>query len=63
MHCTLSHVGYNADVICLQEVDRKVFTKDFQPIFKAQGLEGFLKLKNGELGEGSATFYRKSKFK
>ncbi|KAK7795862.1 hypothetical protein U0070_014700 [Myodes glareolus] len=51
--------GYNADLICLQEVDRAVFTDSLVPALEAFGLEGVFRIKQHE---GLATFYRKSKF-
>uniref|UniRef100_A0A2I3HLH3 2',5'-phosphodiesterase 12 n=1 Tax=Nomascus leucogenys TaxID=61853 RepID=A0A2I3HLH3_NOMLE len=51
--------GYNADVICLQEVDCAVFSDSLVPALEAFGLEGVFRIKQHE---GLATFYRKSKF-
>ncbi|KAH0514874.1 2',5'-phosphodiesterase 12 [Microtus ochrogaster] len=51
--------GYNADLICLQEVDREVFSDSLVPALEAFGLEGVFRIKQHE---GLATFYRKSKF-
>nr|XP_004661365.1 2',5'-phosphodiesterase 12 [Jaculus jaculus] len=51
--------GYNADLICLQEVDRAVFADSLVPALEAFGLEGVFRIKQHE---GLATFYRKSKF-
>lgn len=31
-------LGYNADVICLQEVDGKAFTTYFQPLMSHAGI-------------------------
>ncbi|CAH1788073.1 unnamed protein product [Owenia fusiformis] len=55
--------GYNADVICLQEVDKKVFINELQPVLDIEGFDGMLKLKNGQVPEGSSIFYRRSKFR
>ncbi|CAI9718258.1 Hypothetical predicted protein [Octopus vulgaris] len=55
--------GYNADLICLQEVDKKVFEHDLLPDLSLSGFEGLLCLKAGQVPEGSATFFNKSKFK
>lgn len=52
--------GYNADLICLQEVDRAVFTDSLVPALEAFGLEGVFRIKQHE---GLATFYRTSKFR
>ena len=54
--------GYNADVVCLQEVDRKVFESDLRPVMAEQGFAGSLCLKGGQVSEGAACFYRKSRF-
>lgn len=55
-------LGYNADVICLQEVDNKVFDHHLQPLLKAEGLEGVFDRKGGVVSEGVACFWLKSKF-
>lgn len=55
-------MGYNADIICLQEVDRSVFYYDLQPILSHLGFGGILTLK-GEVTEGLGFFYQKSRFK
>ena len=54
--------GYNADVVCLQEVDRKVFESDLRPVMAERGFAGSLCLKGGQVSEGAACFYRKSRF-
>ncbi|XP_050996531.1 2',5'-phosphodiesterase 12 [Acomys russatus] len=51
--------AYNADLICLQEVDRAVFADSLLPALEAFGLDGVFRIKQHE---GLATFYRKSKF-
>lgn len=55
--------GYNADVVCLQEVDRKVYEQDLLPNFSELGFCGLLSLKTGDVAEGTATFFRCSKFR
>jgi len=55
--------GYNADIICLQEVDKKVFERDLLPRLEEGGLSGHLRLKFGDVHEGSAVFFRCSRFK
>jgi len=57
------YAGYNADIICLQEVDKKVFERDLLPRLEEDGLAGHLRLKSGEVSEGSAIFFRGSRFK
>jgi len=59
--CMLS--GYNADIICLQEVDKKVFERDLCPRLEELGLTGLLRLKFGDVHEGSAIFFRNERFK
>lgn len=56
-------LGYNADVICLQEVDRKVFNGDLDPVLSRHGLEGAFDLKGVKVDEGVACFWRKDKFR
>ncbi|XP_055949208.1 2',5'-phosphodiesterase 12-like [Argiope bruennichi] len=56
-------MGYNADMICLQEVDRKVFYGDLVPVLTSTGLEGIYSEKGGQVVEGLSLFYRTSKFK
>ncbi|XP_053295221.1 2',5'-phosphodiesterase 12 [Pleuronectes platessa] len=53
--------GYNADIICLQEVDPEVFEDSLIPALDAFGLDGVFKLKERQ-HEGLSTFYRRSKF-
>ncbi|KAM7421970.1 hypothetical protein PAMA_010173 [Pampus argenteus] len=54
--------GYNADIICLQEVDKGVFADSLTPALDAFGLDGVFRIKEKQ-HEGLATFYRRSKFK
>ncbi|NXC45036.1 PDE12 phosphodiesterase, partial [Penelope pileata] len=53
--------GYRADLICLQEVDKAVFTDSLVPALDAFGLEGLFRMKEKQ-HEGLATFYRRDKF-
>ncbi|XP_005997827.1 2',5'-phosphodiesterase 12 [Latimeria chalumnae] len=53
--------GYNADIICLQEVDKNVFMDSLVPAMDAFGLEGLFRVKDKQ-HEGLATFFRTSKF-
>ncbi|XP_035518581.1 2',5'-phosphodiesterase 12 [Morone saxatilis] len=53
--------GYNADIVCLQEVDKGVFTDSLTPALDAFGLDGVFRVKEKQ-HEGLATFYRRSKF-
>lgn len=55
-------IGYNSDLICLQEVDKKLFDWDFSICLKHNGFSGeFYKKK--EVPEGLATFYNQNKFR
>lgn len=56
-------LGYNSDIICLQEVDRKIFKYDLEPIFSHLSYGCELAFKGGEVAEGVACFYRKDKFR
>ncbi|KAI5093373.1 2',5'-phosphodiesterase 12, partial [Silurus meridionalis] len=54
--------GYNADIICLQEVDKGVFSDSLVPALDAFGMDGVFKVKERQ-HEGLATFYRRSKYR
>uniref|UniRef100_A0A1A9WA61 2',5'-phosphodiesterase 12 n=1 Tax=Glossina brevipalpis TaxID=37001 RepID=A0A1A9WA61_9MUSC len=56
-------MGYNADIICLQEVDLKIFSFDLQPLLEddQQAFKGLMAQK-GTCGEGVATFYNTNRF-
>ncbi|KAK9819723.1 hypothetical protein WJX72_001675 [[Myrmecia] bisecta] len=56
-------LGYHADLICLQEVDQKAFAQYFQPQLSYAGYEGYYTNKAGKTMEGSATFYRRERFR
>ncbi|XP_053203734.1 2',5'-phosphodiesterase 12-like [Panonychus citri] len=60
-------IGYNGDIICLQEVDRKFFDYELIEIFsKFNSMEGFFTRKSGreiKVPEGVAIFYSRDKFK
>lgn len=47
----------------MQEVDEKFFDKDLSFILGQHGFTGHLKMKVGDAPEGSAIFYRTTKFK
>ena len=55
-------IGYNSDIMALQEVDRKVFQRDLSPILDRAGISGQFTKKGGQVDEGLATFYRRDKF-
>ncbi|XP_068109814.1 2',5'-phosphodiesterase 12 [Hyperolius riggenbachi] len=54
--------GYQADLLCLQEVDRTAFTNSLVPAMDAFGLDGLFRLKDKQ-HEGLATFYRRSRYR
>ena len=57
-------LGYNADIICLQEVDNKIFDFDLLPVLSEHNeLDGIFKRKGGQVSEGLACFWRTTKFK
>ncbi|ESO96768.1 hypothetical protein LOTGIDRAFT_201951 [Lottia gigantea] len=55
-------VGYNGDVICLQEVDAKCFDYQLVPALSVLGFKGIFKPKTGS-SEGAALFYQESKLR
>lgn len=54
--------GYNADIICLQEVDKMVFSDSLCPALDAYGMDGVFKIKDRQ-HEGLATYFRRSKLR
>lgn len=54
--------GYNADVLCLQEVDNSIFTHDLVP-FLSESYQGNFSQKGENVLEGLAIFYHISKFR
>lgn len=54
-------VGYNADLLCLQEVDIKIFDYDLKPVLETYNFNGIMTPK-GTCAEGIAMFYRSSRF-
>lgn len=55
--------GYNADVICLQELDKKEVVRTFAPYFKLISNHSIVYNSKGPtVGEGVATLYRDDKF-
>ena len=56
-------LGYNSDLVTLQECDRKVFTRDLGPVLDRAGISGQFAKKGGQVDEGLATFYRRDKFR
>lgn len=54
-------IGYNADLMCLCEVDDKIFDMDLTPVFGSKGMAGTFQVK-GTTREGLATFWNKERF-
>lgn len=54
-------LGYNADIVCLQEVDRKIYDQDLLPILQLKDFDGHYKAK-GKTSEGLATFFDTNRF-
>lgn len=54
-------LGYNSDIICLQEVDSKIFDLDLVPFLRMSNYVGTFKPK-GQTAEGLATFFNSKKF-
>ncbi|XP_039765003.1 2',5'-phosphodiesterase 12-like isoform X2 [Pararge aegeria] len=55
--------GYNADIICLQEVDRKIFNSSLLSFLACDGLKGLFYKKGKLVAEGLACFYRENRFR
>lgn len=55
--------GYNADIICLQEVDKKIFNNDLEPIFSNLDYDANFSLKGGLVAEGLTCFFNAQRFK
>ncbi|XP_014259639.1 2',5'-phosphodiesterase 12 [Cimex lectularius] len=56
-------MGYKADIICLQEVDVKIFEYDLSFLLGCVDFAGEMAKKNGTVSEGVATFFNKTKFR
>lgn len=56
-------LAYQPDVLCLQEVDDKVFSDYLEPHLKRNGFEGRYTNKQGRVREGAAMFWRASRFR
>lgn len=55
-------LDYKPDIACLQEVDSSAFELLFSPALAEYGFEGKYTNKAGKVQEGSAVFWRKSRF-
>lgn len=57
-------LGYNADLICLQEVDEKTYHRDLSPVLQSFGnMKGDFAVKSGNAAEGAAVFYDAARFR
>ena len=59
----LLNSGYNADILCLQEVDSKVFNTYLEPTFARLGFSGVFAKKGGDVSEGMSCIFNSRKFK
>ncbi len=50
-------LAYNADIICLQEVDASIFESLLNPVLKAKGYQGYYCAKASAQSEGCAMFW------
>ncbi|XP_015601826.1 2',5'-phosphodiesterase 12 [Cephus cinctus] len=55
-------MGYNADIICLQEVDNKVYDVDLYPTLSSLNYNGVYNRKGAGVTEGLSTFYNDERF-
>lgn len=55
-------LGYHSDIVCMQEVDAKVFDLDLTICLEHDGFSGTYQRK-GDTAEGLATFFHKEKFR
>ncbi|XP_072936524.1 2',5'-phosphodiesterase 12 [Epargyreus clarus] len=56
-------LGYNADIMCLQEVDSKIFNHYLKPILESEVMEGRFYKKGKEVAEGLSCFYRSDRYR
>ncbi|KAH0563970.1 2',5'-phosphodiesterase 12 isoform X1 [Cotesia glomerata] len=54
-------IGYNSDIMCLQEVDKKIYDNDFLPSLSSVNFDGVFNAK-GTTSEGQATLYDTKRF-
>jgi len=54
-------LGYNSDLVCLQEVDKKVFENHLEPILATVNMGGQFAKKGGQVSEGVAIFWRRER--
>lgn len=56
-------LGYNADIICLQEVDNKHYTGYFKEKFKEINYGSVYHRKGNRIPEGLACIFNKTRYK
>lgn len=56
-------LGYKADIICLQEMDTKLFYNYYLRQLHRKGFDGVLKQKQEKVQEGVGTFFRTDKYR
>ncbi|KAM7283666.1 2',5'-phosphodiesterase 12 [Ixodes scapularis] len=56
-------LGYKTDLMFLQEVDRRMFSQDLEPILRSHGYCGSYTEKKSPMAEGVACFFRGCKFR
>ncbi|KAK4879321.1 hypothetical protein RN001_007467 [Aquatica leii] len=56
-------IGYNADIICLQELDKKVHLNDIEPVFNSLNYSSVLHLKGGIVAEGLGCIFNNDRFR
>lgn len=55
--------GYNSDIICLQEVDSRLYNQYYREIFGKLGYYSFYNRKGNRIPEGLAIFFNAHKFR
>lgn len=55
-------LAYNADLICLQECGKKLFSKYLLPAMATRGFAGFYANKSGNVQEGCGFLFRRDRF-
>ncbi|XP_012284829.1 2',5'-phosphodiesterase 12 [Orussus abietinus] len=55
-------LGYNSDIICLQEVDAKVYSMDLLPFLSTYKYDGVYNKKGCQVSEGLATLFNAERF-
>ena len=55
-------LGFNPDIVCLQEVGTRRYTDYLMPVMECAGFSGHFAAKAGEMPEGEAILYRRDRF-